>query len=583
MKNAIRIARIPFAFIVLMLVAAAGLSAQQLDQIREAIKQKGQKWVAEETSISVLPDHEKLRRLGLLKRKATGVEPVLSMEEPPAGLSAAVDWTNYATPVRNQGSCGSCWAFATTAALESQLLMRDNRPLTEDNRAEQLLVSCSGAGSCDGGYIGTASNYIKNTGLPPESYYPYSATDNSCIPASGWEDAAARIGAWSYVNTSPANLGAIKNALSNYGPLVTTMDVYSDFFSYHGGVYEYATGSLQGGHAILIVGYTDDASVSGGGYFKVKNSWGTGWGSQGYFLIAYSQLGNAVYFGEWTLAYSTPVIPPIPAAPDSLTATPISSSQINLSWISNSTNEDGFRIEGCSGAGCVNYALVATAPAGATSFSKTGLSANTYYSYRVQAFNAGGYSAPSNTAGAITFALQPPVAPAALQATAISAGQINFGWTEASNNEDGLKIERCKGAGCSSGFVQIATVAAGVQSYSNTGLLAGTTYTYRVRAYNAGGNSEYSGTVGATTFCTCTLTPSRMTLAAKGGQATVNVNTSAECSWTAETTANWITFTGAPNDTGPGAFAYSVSATSTRRTGTITVLGQVHSVTQNKK
>ena len=83
------------------------------------------------------------------------------------------------------------------------------------------------------------------------------------------------------------------------------MDVYTDFYSYIGGIYKYVTGKLEGGHAILIVGY-DDASQ----YFIVKNSWGDGWGESGYFRIAYSELSRPVYFGDWTIAYYTDTTPP---------------------------------------------------------------------------------------------------------------------------------------------------------------------------------------------------------------------------------------------------------------------------------
>jgi hypothetical protein len=93
----------------------------------------------------------------------------------------------------------------------------------------------------------------------------------------------------------------------------------------------------------------------------------------------------------------------------------------------------------------------------------------------------------------------PPTAPSGLSATATSSSQINLAWTDNSNNEDGFKIERCQGAGCSS-FAQIATVGAGVTSYPDTGLAAATSYSYRVRAYNAGGDSAYSNTASATTL-----------------------------------------------------------------------------------
>ncbi len=93
----------------------------------------------------------------------------------------------------------------------------------------------------------------------------------------------------------------------------------------------------------------------------------------------------------------------------------------------------------------------------------------------------------------------PPAAPSGLTATPISSSQINLAWTDNASNEDGFKIERCQGVGCSS-FGEIATVGANVTTFPNTGLTASTSYSYRVRAYNAGGNSAYSNTASATTL-----------------------------------------------------------------------------------
>jgi len=100
------------------------------------------------------------------------------------------------------------------------------------------------------------------------------------------------------VNTTNPTVAGIKNALYAYGPLVTTMSVYYDFYYYRSGVYQYTSGSYQGGHAILLVGYDDP-----GQYFIAKNSWGTGWGDSGYFKIAYSEISSTVHFGNWTIAY----------------------------------------------------------------------------------------------------------------------------------------------------------------------------------------------------------------------------------------------------------------------------------------
>jgi hypothetical protein len=195
-----------------------------------------------------------------------------------------------------------------------------------------------------------------------------------------------------------------------------------------------------------------------------------------------------------------PTPTPTPAAPTNLTATAVSSSQINLAWTDNANNETGFKIERCQGSGCSNFAQIATTGANVTTFSNTGLTASTSYSYRVRATNLGGDSAYSNTASATTPANQTvPAAPSNLTATVISITQINLSWTDNSNNEDGFKIERCQGSSCTN-FVQVAQVAANVTTFNNTGLARNTRYRFRVRAFNAVGNSGYSNIAAARTL-----------------------------------------------------------------------------------
>jgi len=142
-----------------------------------------------------------------------------------------------------------------------------------------------------------------------------------------------------------------------------------------------------------------------------------------------------------------------PSAPGTLTATVFSSTQINLSWLpaSDDVGVAGYRIERCAGAGCTTFAQIGT-PAG-TSFSDTGLTASTSYSYRVRAVDAAGNAgALSNTGSATTQAgadTTPPSAPGTLTATAASATQVNLTWGAATDNVGvtGYRVERCTGAG----------------------------------------------------------------------------------------------------------------------------------------
>ena len=192
------------------------------------------------------------------------------------------------------------------------------------------------------------------------------------------------------------------------------------------------------------------------------------------------------------------VAPVPPAAPTSLTATTASSSQINLSWTDNANNENGFRVEQSTDG--TNFTQIATLGSNAVSFTVTGLSASTTYFYRVASFNGAGNSAFSNTASATTSATPPPLpaAPSGLSATAATSTRINLSWTDNAGNESGFRIERCKNPNCTN-FAQIAQVGSNVTTFADTTVTKNTAYNYRVRAFNAAGNSAYSNTASAKT------------------------------------------------------------------------------------
>jgi fibronectin type 3 domain-containing protein len=220
---------------------------------------------------------------------------------------------------------------------------------------------------------------------------------------------------------------------------------------------------------------------------------------------SYSATAPVSPAGDWIMQMvafrtsSTP--PPPPTAPANLTATPASLTQINLSWTA-STSPVGianYIVQRCQGTGCSNFAQIATTTA--TSYNDTGLSNTVTYSYRVQAEDTlGQLSGFSNIATATPQATQPPTTPTNLTATAVSPSQINLTWTASTDplGVTGYNVQRCQGAGCTN-FAQVGTST--TTSYSDTGLMANTSYSYQVQAVDSVGNlSGFSNTATATTL-----------------------------------------------------------------------------------
>ena len=226
---------------------------------------------------------------------------------------------------------------------------------------------------------------------------------------------------------------------------------------------------------------------------------------------SYSATASVKPSGQWIMqmvAFRTPPVGPDtqpPSTPGSLTATAVSSTQINLSWTASTDNVGvtGYLVERCQGAGCSSFGQVGTAPS--ATYSDNTVVSGTSYSYRVRATDAAGnLSQYSNTASTTTPTpdTQPPSIPGNLTAMAGSGSQINLSWTASTDNVGvtGYLVERCQGVGCTS-FSRLLTVPA--TNYTDTGLLPNTSYTYQVKATDAAGNfSSYSNTATATTLST---------------------------------------------------------------------------------
>ena len=183
------------------------------------------------------------------------------------------------------------------------------------------------------------------------------------------------------------------------------------------------------------------------------------------------------------------------ATPSSATATAVSSSQINLTWVDNSASETGYKIERKK-TSTGTFAQIAVVGAGVQSYSDGGLDFNTTYFYRVRATNGTIDSNYSNTASATTL-LDGPAAPSNLTITSILSNKVSLSWTDNSNNETGFKIQRKTGA--TGTYATITTTGANVTAYNDTAVTDGTVYFYRVSATNATGDSAFSNEVNGTT------------------------------------------------------------------------------------
>jgi len=300
------------------------------------VKQNNLQWTPGITPLTNLSDDEKRARLGI-----SVSQPVLTSSElaPQYTIQSTVQppdsydlrYTSsgdYTTPVKDQGGCSLCWAFATNAVVESALEKISNNANLNPDLSEWYLVEannkkCNSLGYSSFQHYINAYGHDKVVGGVYESIWPYNVrTRISLGGAERIKVDAVRKGMYS---TTYDNL---KQLIYNYGSVYVHMKVYGSFYSYRSGIYsKLPNDGYYGLHAVQVIGYDTDP-ITKKAYLICKNSWGTGWGESGFFKIYTDQCGilsTYIYYIEYTtpdIPVPTPLPTPVPTVIPTLQPTP---------------------------------------------------------------------------------------------------------------------------------------------------------------------------------------------------------------------------------------------------------------------
>jgi cathepsin B len=217
--------------------------------------------------------------------------------EADAEFDARTQWPDVVNYIKDQGQCGSCWAFGAVESLEDRICVQSKGAVKSD-LSEQHLVTCDWVGmGCSGGWPLSAFGYLSIFGVPTEECQAYTAGQSGEDWGCSSECDDSSVSNQKYRCQYPwMNFSAsgIKSELKARGPVETTMMVYEDFINYEGGIYKHVTGKLLGGHAIKMVGWGIEDGVK---YWIAANSWSATWGEDGYFRIeeGTSSFGGSAY------------------------------------------------------------------------------------------------------------------------------------------------------------------------------------------------------------------------------------------------------------------------------------------------
>jgi len=246
--------------------------------------------------------HEAKRFMGVPADSKAYLPPVKDIQPAktiPASFDSRTAWPkcNSIGHVRDQGPCGSCWAFGAVEAMSDRICISSGQTNQLELSAQDMVSCCDSCGDgCEGGYPSAAWDFWDQTGLVSETVYPYAFPScehhiNGSKPPCGsvqpTPDCNQQLlknpknqGKSSYSISS--SVEKIQTEIMTNGPVEVAFSVYADFLTYKSGVYHHTSGSMLGGHAVKMLGWGVD---NGTPYWLVANSWNPDWGNQGYFLI----------------------------------------------------------------------------------------------------------------------------------------------------------------------------------------------------------------------------------------------------------------------------------------------------------
>ncbi len=316
-----RITTTVLALLLGMLCLAAGApaaplstfsGAETLEEIRAIIDAAGYKFTVADNPVTQLPAAQRAalhsRHAPLYPSPAKTVElGPLARLKGKVELPASLDWRDmegksYIGPVRNQLSCGSCYAFGASAAAEGVInVARDLSGSEVKDFSESFIVWCLSSlpqynehfEACEGSdYDYAELDALTQVGIASEADFPYTPVDPGGCPA--WQAPLTRFASWHRIPCG--DVEAIKLAIMTYGPIDAAVWVGNAFDAYQSGIYEDDLTGCEAtpcyytdtNHAIALVGWNDNGDAENEGYWILRNSWGTEWGEGGYMRIKYN-------------------------------------------------------------------------------------------------------------------------------------------------------------------------------------------------------------------------------------------------------------------------------------------------------